>query len=66
MALERAASHIKASLFIPVAAMGKCKQINNSNIRYVGEVISLIIHEKNTQFRQCHASYDIVRHSSHK
>ena len=35
------------SLFIPVAAMGKCKQINNSNIPYVSNVISLIIHERN-------------------
>jgi len=34
-------------LFIPVAAMGKCKQINNSNSPYVSDVISLIIHEKN-------------------
>jgi len=35
--LERAGSHIKVtpSLFIPVAAMGKCKQINNSNLPYM-------------------------------
>jgi len=55
-ALERVASHIKASLFILVAAMGKCKQINNSNLRYVSDVISLFM-RKITQFRQCHASY---------
>jgi len=35
------------SLFIPVAAMGKCKQINNSNLLYVSDVISLTIHERN-------------------
>jgi len=38
------------SLFIPVAAMGKCKQINNSNSPYVSDVILLIIHEKLRNF----------------
>jgi len=38
------------SLFIPVAAIGKCKQINNSNLLYVSDVISLIIHEKSHDF----------------
>ena len=36
--LERASSHHQSdtpSLFIPVATMGKCKQINNSNSLYV-------------------------------
>ena len=35
------------SLLIQVAAMGKYKQINNSDLRYVNDVISLIIHERN-------------------
>jgi len=46
--LERAANHIKVicpSLFIVVATMGKCKEVNNSNLLYVSDVISLIIHE---------------------
>ena len=38
------------SLFIPVAAMGKCKQINNSNSLCVSDVISLIIHKKLRDF----------------
>jgi len=33
------------SLFISVAAMGKCKQINNSILPYVTNIISLTIHE---------------------
>ena len=45
--LERVPNHIKvtrpSSLFIPVAAMGECKQIDNSNLLYVRDVISLII-----------------------
>ena len=48
--LERAASHIKGTrppCFILVAAMGKRKQINNSNSPYVSDVISLYIHERN-------------------
>ena len=32
---------------ILIAAMGKCKQINNSNLQYVSDVISLIIPERN-------------------
>ena len=43
MALERAAGHIKLTcppcLFHAVAAMGKCRQINNSNLRYLSDVI---------------------------
>jgi len=35
------------SLFIPVAGMRKGKQINNSNLQYVNDVISLIIDERN-------------------
>jgi len=27
--------------------MGKCKQINNSNLPYVSDIISLIIHKRN-------------------
>ena len=34
-------------MFILVATMEKCKQINNSNSPYVSEIISLIIHERN-------------------
>jgi len=45
------------SLFIPVATMGKCKQIKNPNLQYVSDVISLIIHEKITRFHRCHASH---------
>jgi len=45
MALERATSHIKVTLL--VAAMGKCKQINNSNLLYMSDITSLIIHERN-------------------
>ena len=52
--LERAPNPIKvtrpSSLFIPVAAMGECKQINKSNLLYVSDVISLIIHERITRF----------------
>jgi len=44
----------KPSLFIPVAAMGKCKQINN--LQYVSDIISIIIHERITRFRQPYAS----------
>ena len=59
--LERAPNHIKvtrpSSSFIPVAAMGECKQINNSNLLYVSDVISLIIHERITRFRSCCVSY---------
>ena len=47
MALERAASHIKVTR--PpclVATTGKCK-VNNSNLRYVSDIISLIIHIHN-------------------
>jgi len=33
-------------LFILVATMGKWKQINNSNLLYVSDVISLIINER--------------------
>jgi len=49
MALERASSHIKVtpSLLIPVAAMGKCKQINNTTLFTVRDVILLIIDEIN-------------------
>ena len=40
--LERAPNHIQvtrpSSLFIPVAVIGKCKQINNSNLLYVSDV----------------------------
>ena len=43
----QATSKWYALLVYPVAAMGKCKQINNSNLQYVSDVISLIIHEKN-------------------
>jgi len=38
------------SLLILVTAMGKYKQINNSDLRYVNDVISLIIHEKLCNF----------------
>jgi len=37
--LERAASHIKVTRPPSVAAMGKCTQINNSNLWYVSDVI---------------------------
>ena len=47
MALEMAASYIKVACPIPVAAMGKCKQINNSNLQYGSDIILLIIHERN-------------------
>ena len=47
--IERAATHQSdtPSLFIPVATMRKCTQINNSNSPYVSDVISLITHERN-------------------
>ena len=48
MALERVTSHIKKpSLFILVAGIGKCKQINNSNLGHVSDIISLSIYERN-------------------
>ena len=40
-----------------VYSMGKCKQINNSNLPYMSDVISLMICERNHVFRWCHASY---------
>jgi len=38
--------HLKGPLATLVAAMGKCKQINNSNLPYMSDVISLIIDER--------------------
>ena len=43
------------SLFILVAAMGKCKQINNPNLRYV--MSSQLFMREITWFRWCLASY---------
>jgi len=49
--LQSVASHTSQSdtpsLFILVATMGYYKQINNSNLLYVSDVVSLIIHERN-------------------
>jgi len=50
------------SLFIPFAAMGKCKQINNSKLSYVSDVISLIIHERNYDF--IHAVFLTLSHQT--
>ena len=47
--LQRAAGHIKGTcpLLIPVAAMGKCKQVNEFQSHQYGHPTSLIIHERN-------------------
>jgi len=54
--LERAASTSKWYALL-VYSMGKCKQINNSNLPYVSDVISLMICERNYVFHWCRASY---------
>ena len=55
MVLVRVTSHIKVThppCFILVAIMGKCKQINNSNLQYMSDIIHQIV-----QFCQHCASY---------
>ena len=57
--IKKALESDTPSLFIPVAAMEKRKQINNSILQYVSDVISSLIHERKliTQFRYYHTSY---------
>jgi len=46
--------------------MGKCKQINNSNLLYVSDIISLIIHREITRFCRCRVSYLKIAYISSK
>jgi len=41
----------------PLVFKERCKQINNSNLRYMSDIISLLFMREITRFHRCHASY---------